>query len=179
MKRTHVVVGVVAALVALGIVGVRRHEATPETASTPELARGTVRVDSTPHTSAAEPVTLAPRGPAREPKALTDGQRALAESQIPAVAALSVDRAGSPREWLASTRGPVGAARDAELSALSPRSRAHLDDLREKRAQTMDPAERARLDTDIRTFERNIAERRAIMSRTVTDSRRPFAERAP
>ena len=110
---------------------------------------------------------------------VTESQKAFEESRIPALAALSIDRQGSPREFLAAHAAPGRDSRDAQLVALSARSRIRLASLRERRAAATDSAERARLDADIATLERNLAERGAVVARTVHDERRPFSERYP
>ncbi|HVU02846.1 MAG TPA: hypothetical protein VHE30_13895 [Polyangiaceae bacterium] len=179
MSARRVVAGAatIAALASL-VVSFRGRDAS-KTAEPPPTSAA--KVDPTASTAARAPTdrgVASPELPTRAPKPVTEGQQALTESKIPALAALSIDRQGSPREWLSSTARPDRASRDAQLGTLSTRARAHLNALRDRRAASTDPVERARLDDAIRTIERNEAERSAIVSRTVRDESRPFAERA-
>jgi hypothetical protein len=177
MKPRHIAAVVCACAAFAGIaLQVGSKESRPGSRGTEAPERGTVASsDEAVSAPVAPPAVHAGMASSRP---VTESQKAFEESRIPAVAALSIDRQGSPREYLASHAAPGRESRDAQLVALSARSRTWLASLRDRRAATTDFAERARLDTDIATLERNLAERGAVVARTVHDERRPFSERA-
>jgi hypothetical protein len=175
MKPRYVAAAVCAcaAVAALALHAGRESPSGSWSADTPEMP-AVAWSDDAVRAPVAPPVVHAGSSSSRP---VTESQKAFEESRIPALAALSIDRQGSPREFLAAHAAPGRDSRDAQLVALSARSRTRLASLRERRAATTDSQERARLDADIATLERNLAERGAVVARTVHDDRRPFSER--
>ncbi len=109
-------------------------------------------------------------------KPATESRAALSESSMPVVAALSIDRQGSPREQLLTALHGPSESRVAQLDRLDDRARAHLARLREQRAAARGD-ERARLDQAISLVERNQAFRERVITPTVHSDARPGATR--
>lgn len=178
MKR-RVVATAAAAVLAIGawvcLHGAESSRAATRGTDDPGSATG---VSAPDRQEAAEtiPPAVAPAEPAAAPRKSSAARDALERSAPPVVAALSIDLLGSPRERLLAMRGAPAPARADQLDTLSDRTRAHIKALEQALATASGP-ERARIEQDLATFQKNDRYRSRLISPTVRSSTRPGAAR--
>jgi hypothetical protein len=182
VKRTLWLVPIPVAVTLIAAFALRSDPKATSKKDAPEAPAHTAPAVASPTWVATTTVRPAPRldlpmlpdRAAQGPKPPTDSRTALAESHMPVVAALSIDRLGSPRERLLAEKRGVNEARQAQLDHLSGRAQAHIARLEAERAMATG-ADRKRLDDTLAKLKKNESMRSRAIIATVHSPMRPGA----